>query len=263
MSLFSVGKMIVMKKFLSGIICVISISLVGCTLFIPSSIQLESENVALQSNGKTTSAKIYDNKYTSQSNSGSSLNFFGSDMLSVWESKENGVVYTIIKPLENKPDSSATIISIFAIIFSILIPVGQAIYNHYVDSKNKVIAVNEGFWMREVFIPKINSSLNNIVSQAQSSLTLSDDEYLRAFRDNIFPSLDELRDSIDLLSTISESIDLGKHIENLFDICEKFENDMQENQLESINIRKDDMVNFYFNFTKEMLRTHTFLTSNQ
>ena len=134
MSLFSVGKMIVMKKFLSGIICVISISLVGCTLFIPSSIQLGSENVALQSNGKTTSAKIYDNKYTSQSNSGSSLNFFGSDMLSVWESKENGVVYTIIKPLENKPDSSATIISIFAIIFSILIPVGQAIYNHYVDS---------------------------------------------------------------------------------------------------------------------------------
>lgn len=263
MSLFSVDKIIVMKKFLSGIIFVISISLVGCSLFIPSSIKLDSEDVALQSNGRATSVKIYDNKFTSQFNNDPSLYFFDSDMLSAWENKESGVVYTIIKPLENKSDSSATIISIFAIIFSILIPVGQAIYNRNVDSENKVIAVNEGFWMREIFIPKINSSLNSIVSQAQSSLTLSDDEYLRAFRNNIFPSLDELRDSIDLLSTISESRDLEKHIDNLFDICEKFESDMEDNQLKSINIRKNDMVDFYFDFTKEMLRTHTFLTSNQ
>ncbi|EIU7558059.1 hypothetical protein LHV18_20935 [Providencia rettgeri] len=182
------------------------------------------------------------------------VGYFNADGIYRLQDKDKNSVITSINLPENGTNWGTLVVSIVAIAISIGIPVVQSIIKARASKKDKISSMNDGFWMREVFIPNINRLSTEIANKTKESLCYKQSDFLRCFEDEILTKLEELRQSIQLISNVNNQLD--DHINELLDICDNFENDVDNHQESDIKIRKQDVIDFYSNLTRGLLGLH-------
>ncbi|HAG7297630.1 TPA: hypothetical protein HGT60_26275, partial [Escherichia coli] len=83
---------------------------------------------------------------------------------------------------ENGPEWISIGISLFALVSSFVIPYVQ-------HRKERKEAINEGYWVREVIMPKINGLAFDVVQSFKNSMALSEEEFLSVFSNTLLPKL--------------------------------------------------------------------------
>jgi len=161
--------------------------------------------------------------------------------------KSQEEIYNVINIPESGPELISILVSILALIASVGIP-------YYQHKKQKTDSINEGFWMREVIMPKVNNLTFEVCNKFKENLSLDPAQFVVKFRDELLPLLGELRDSLYLFSTFPK---VQAHIQVLEDICDKFENNVDTNQTFSFEIRNKDISTFHILFIGELMKIHT------
>ncbi|EMT6578183.1 hypothetical protein WMR74_004270 [Providencia rettgeri] len=180
----------------------------------------------------------------------------------IWESRDKNSVFTIVKLPESSRDWIVFWMSLLAIIISIGVPVWQYLTKKSDDKKDKLIAISEEFWMRDVFVPKLSDLLEEITKKTKDSIYLEQSEFINTFKLDILPSLNELRDSIELLMILSEEGSMDTIVKELESLCDEFDEKLAENQLAAVSVRKRDVLNFYLSFIKTLLKAHKSIINN-
>ncbi|MGM7742952.1 hypothetical protein ACS780_20620 [Yersinia enterocolitica] len=159
--------------------------------------------------------------------------------------KETNIYNYVQNPPEDK-DYGSYVFSFLAIIISIGIPVWQ----RYVQKND---AINEGFWIREVVMPKINANIFAVCAAFRNNLTLSESDFSRAYNDELLPQLNELRDSFSLLTAFPKAVDCSTVLNGY---CDDFEDVITNNINKPVNVRKEDISYFHLKLTKELISIH-------
>ncbi|EFN5923837.1 TPA: hypothetical protein ACP60B_000020 [Escherichia coli] len=155
-------------------------------------------------------------------------------------------IYNIVKVPENGPEWISIGISLFALVSSFVIPYVQ-------HRKERKEAINEGYWVREVIMPKINGLAFDVVQSFKNSMALSEEEFLSVFSNTLLPKLGELRDSLYLFNSFPE---LNADIENLESICDSLEEEVS-NHIDSPNeIRISDISMFHSKLIQKLILLH-------
>lgn len=158
----------------------------------------------------------------------------------------DSVIYNYIQTPEKDSDLGSYLISLIAMIISVGIPIWQ----RYVQKND---AINEGFWVREVVMPQVNSNMFNACSTFRSKLELPSDEFTQAYKQELLPSLNELRDSFSLLTAFPNAV---SYPAKLNELCDDLEDKVVDHISEPINVRKEDISSFQLTLTKELIKIH-------
>ncbi|WP_164097760.1 hypothetical protein [Serratia marcescens] len=155
-------------------------------------------------------------------------------------------IYNFIKVPESNPDYWAMCISILALISSIAVP-------FLINKKQRKDAINEGFWLREVIFPKINTLMFDFCNELKASFNLSLTQFVQKYSSDLSLRLGELRDTFNMFHCFPN---LQERIDSLDAICDELENDIDNHQSESIEIRISDVSKFNTKMLAKMLDIH-------
>ena len=123
-------------------------------------------------------------------------------------------------------------------------------WQHY---KGRNEAINEGYWLREVILPKINGLAFEVTEDFKDAMGLPPDEFISLLDSQLFSKLGELRDSLYLFKGFSK---LEKDIESLDGICDLFEQKVSDNIDSSIDTRISDVSIFHASLIRELMKMH-------
>ncbi|EFH6879869.1 hypothetical protein AB0Y16_00995 [Escherichia coli] len=163
-----------------------------------------------------------------------------------YPSTSSGNLYNIVRVPESGPEWYSIAISIIALIASVGVPLWQ----HY---KGRNEAINEGYWLREVILPKINGLAFEVTEDFKDAMGLPPDEFISLLDSQLFSKLGELRDSLYLFKGFSK---LEKDIESLDGICDLFEQKVSDNIDSSIDTRVSDVSIFHASLIRELMKMH-------
>lgn len=144
-------------------------------------------------------------------------------------------IYNIVKVPDGGPEWVSIIISMLALVASIGIP-------GYQFWRQRKSSINEGFWLREVIFPKLNEITFSVINKFKQSLDLNITDFALAFGRDLIPALNQLRDASFLMNSFPKSEDFVTRMES---ICDSFENDVDNNQSKSKEIRLKDINDFH------------------
>ncbi|EPY8411938.1 hypothetical protein ACXG8N_002324 [Klebsiella aerogenes] len=155
-------------------------------------------------------------------------------------------VYNIVNIPESGPEWFSIIVSLLALIASLLIP--------YFQHKNeRKEAINEGYWIREVIMPKVNGLAFEVTAAFKHAMPLTEDDFLIALQDQLFPKLGELRESFYLFNSFSS---VTADIENLDNICDELEQKVSDNIDLPLETRINDISRFHLFLIKNLIDIH-------
>lgn len=156
-------------------------------------------------------------------------------------------IYNVINTPENGPEWFSIIVSIIAILFSVGIPV----YQH---RKERNETINEGYWIREVIMPKINNLAFEVCTVFKASIQLDPTAFATSFSTTLLPKLNELRDTFYLFESYPH---LSARISELDTICDNFENNVDNNQSAPEDVRQKDISSFHTDLIKKLIQLHS------
>lgn len=163
------------------------------------------------------------------------------------------LINNYIQQPDSPTDYGSYVISILAFFASIGVPLWQR-YIQKNDSKNQRLdSINEGFWIREVVMPQINTNIFSVCTAFRGKLNLSENEFTLIYRDELLPLLNELRDSFSLLKAFPNATNA---IITLQQYCDDFDDTINDHINEPLNVRKSDISSFQLTLTKELMKTH-------
>ncbi|WP_037036050.1 hypothetical protein [Rahnella sp. WP5] len=166
--------------------------------------------------------------------------------LNTGEPNRPSEIYNLVNIPEGGPEWVSIIISIFALILSCGIPYWQ-------HKKERTESINEGFWLREVIMPKISDLAFDVCNVFKSSLDLDENDFNLSFESSLLPKLGELRDSLYLFECYP---DLEEKIDELQTICDDFENNVDNNQNALRERRQKDISDFHIKFIAKLIFIH-------
>ncbi len=156
-------------------------------------------------------------------------------------------IFNVIKVPENGPEWFSIIISIVALASSFGIP--------YIQHKNeRKEAINEGYWVREVIMPKINGLAFDVVKTFKESISMPSDMFEDALSNSLLPKLGELRDSLYLFNSFKL---LNDSIETLEEICDDLEERVFNHTEESREKRISDISTFHSTLINKLIEIHS------
>ncbi|WP_350262731.1 hypothetical protein AAF463_23925 (plasmid) [Pantoea sp. BJ2] len=144
-------------------------------------------------------------------------------------------IYNIVKVPDGGPEWVSIIISMLALLASIGIP-------GYQFWRQRKSSVNEGFWLREVIFPKLNEITFSVINTFKQSLDLNLPDFAIAYGRDLIPALNQLRDASSLMNSFPKNEDFVTRMET---ICDSFENEVDNNQSKSKEIRLTDINDFH------------------
>lgn len=155
-------------------------------------------------------------------------------------------LYNLIQLPESKTDYSSLAISILALISSVLLPV-------LLHKKQKKDAINDGFWLREVILPKINDLMFQVCSDLKSSFSLNALDFGTQYQGVILPKINELRDNFEMIDSFPK---MQKYLDALDDHCDNLDNDVSNHEMSSLQIRMNDISTFNRAMLKTLIEIH-------
>lgn len=155
-------------------------------------------------------------------------------------------IFNIVKIPESGPEWFSISISILALIFSVGLP-------YYQHKRERKEAINEGYWIREVIMPKINDLAFDVTAEFKEKIKLPEDDFLISLDETLFPKLGESRDSFYLLEGLTS---LKSDIDTLDEVCDELEANMSNNIHESDAIRASDITKFHSTLTQKLIKIH-------
>lgn len=155
-------------------------------------------------------------------------------------------LYNLIQLPESKTDYSSLVISILALIASVLLPI-------LLHKKQKKDAINDGFWLREVILPKINDLMFQVCSDLKSSFSLNSIDFGTQYQGAILPKINELRDSFEMIDSFPK---MQKYLNALDDHCDNLDNDVSNHEMSSREIRMNDISKFNRSMLKTLIEIH-------
>ncbi|NWA44230.1 hypothetical protein HX889_41885 [Pseudomonas reactans] len=164
----------------------------------------------------------------------------------VVESPYKGEIYNVVNIPESGPEWVSIIVSLGALIFSVGIPIWQ-------HKRGRKESINEGFWLREVIMPKVNNIAFDVCSTFKNSLLLSPADFASNYQSSLLPKIGELRDSFYLFECYPN---FEMDIDDLQTICDEFENNVDNNQDSAIDLRQKDISDFHIKFISKLIQIH-------
>ncbi|MDD9211299.1 hypothetical protein [Aeromonas dhakensis] len=155
-------------------------------------------------------------------------------------------IFNIIKVPESGPEWFSIIISVLALISSFAIPYLQ-------HNKERKEAINEGYWVQEVIMPKINGLAFDVTESFKKAIPLSQDDFISTLKLSLLPKLGELRDSLYLFGSFPS---LKNDIDTLEDICDEFEGKMSDNIDQTNETRIYDVSEFHSKLIRKLIEIH-------
>ncbi|WP_410955106.1 hypothetical protein [Raoultella planticola] len=155
-------------------------------------------------------------------------------------------IFNVIKVPENGPEWVSIIISIIALASSFGVPYWQ-------HQKERKEAINEGYWIREVIMPKINGLAFDVTAAFKNAVPLAQDLFIDALSNNLFPKLGELRDSLYLFNSFTL---LNEDVEILESICDDLEQKVSDHIDEPNEIRIADISKFHSLLINKLIEMH-------
>ena len=166
-------------------------------------------------------------------------------------------INTYIQQPEPSTDYGSYIISILALLASIGIPLWQRSLQQKDSQSQTLDSINEGFWIREVVMPQINSKIFNLCSTFRNRINLNKPDFTISYRDELLPLLNELRDSFSLFKAFPNA---SGAIQLLEKYCDDFDDDVTDHLDETISVRRADVYSFQLKLTQELIKTHKLIS---
>lgn len=166
-------------------------------------------------------------------------------------------INTYIQQPDPSMDYGSYVISILALIASIGIPLWQRRLQKKDSQSQKLDSINEGFWIREVVMPQINSKIFNLCSTFRNKINLNKPDFTMSYRDELLPLLNELRDSFSLFKAFPNA---SNAIQKLEQYCDDFDDSVTDHLDEPISTRKADVYSFQLKLTQELIKTHKLIS---
>ncbi|WP_337083482.1 hypothetical protein [Citrobacter freundii] len=155
-------------------------------------------------------------------------------------------IYNVVNVPESGPEWFSIIVSLLALLSSFIIP--------YLQHKNeRKEAINEGYWIREVIMPKVNGLAFEVTAAFKRAIPLAEDDFLIALQDQLFPKLGELRESFYLFNSFSS---VTTDIENLDNICDELEQKVSDNIDLPLETRINDISRFHLVLIQNLIDIH-------
>ncbi|EMM9996249.1 hypothetical protein JAG49_002518 [Morganella morganii] len=155
-------------------------------------------------------------------------------------------IFNVVKIPESGPEWLSISISIIALLSSLGIPYIQ-------HRKERKEAINEGYWIREVIMPKINTLAFNVTSEFKQAISSNQSVFLQTLRNTLLPKLGELRDSLYLFNSFKL---LKDDIEALEEICDNLEERVSDNINEPQEKRISDISTFHSELINKLIGIH-------
>lgn len=155
-------------------------------------------------------------------------------------------LYNLIQLPESKNDYSSLTISILALLASIFLPI-------FLHKKQKKDAINDGFWLREVILPKINDLMFQVCSDLKSNFNLSPADFGIQYQSLIIPKINELRDKFEMLDSFPK---MQNYLDALDDHCDQLDNDVSNHITSPPAIRMNDISTFNRSMLKTLIEIH-------
>lgn len=155
-------------------------------------------------------------------------------------------IYNVVKVPESGPEWVSIGISIFALISSLGIP-------YFQHRKERNEAINEGYWLREVIMPKINNLAFEVATDFKNSMPLVEADFIDALNERLLPKLGGLRDSLYLFESFPK---LKQDVEVLEAICDTLEEKVSDNINSPIETRLSDISRFHSSLIKNLILLH-------
>lgn len=155
-------------------------------------------------------------------------------------------IFNIVESPENEPEWISIFISLIAVISSFVVP-------YRLHQKERHESINEGYWIREVIMPKINDLAFKVTAAFKSAITLSEDEFVDTLSNSLLPKLGELRDSLYLFNGFKS---LQDDIEVLEGICDELEEKVSDNIGAPNETRITDISIFHTKLITKLIDTH-------
>lgn len=190
------------------------------------------------------------NSLTNNKDYGFSSNSFSNNGEEAVASKNNIGIYNYIQNPDSDTDWGAYILSGLAMFVS----VGTTIWQRRTQKSD---AINDGFWVREVIMPQVNEGVTNLCSRVKGELKTPSADFTAAYRTDLLPLLNELRDSFSLLSAFPNS---GQYAQKLNGFCDNFDDALSDHVNEPLDVRLEDVSGFRINLTKELMLIHKKIT---
>ncbi|MBB8776903.1 hypothetical protein HEO39_004400 [Escherichia coli] len=159
---------------------------------------------------------------------------------------ESHEIFNIVKVPESGPEWVSICISILALISSFGIP-------YFQHRKERNEAINEGYWLREVIMPKINGLAFEVATEFKNAMPLAEDDFINALNDNLLPKLGGLRDSLYLFESFPK---LNQDVETLEGICDTLEEKVSDNINLPIEARMADISRFHSSLIQNLILLH-------
>ncbi|NCF07965.1 hypothetical protein [Kosakonia sp. MH5] len=157
-----------------------------------------------------------------------------------------GDILNVVNVPESEPEWISIFISILALIASGLIP----FFQHRVERSEEI---NDGYWFREVILPKINGLAFEVYDSFKGAMKLDEATFINEMDVALLPKLGELSESLYLLNTFSS---MDEKIEELQTICDKLELDVSLHLDASLAVRVNDVFLFHAAFIKALIKLH-------
>lgn len=155
-------------------------------------------------------------------------------------------IFNVVKVPESGPEWVSIIISIIALASSFGVPYWQ-------HQKERKEAINEGYWIREVIMPKINGLAFDVTAAFKNAVPLAQDQFIDALSNSLFPKLGELRDSLYLFNSFAL---LNEDVEILESICDDLEEKVSDHIDKPNEIRIADISRFHSLMIKKLIEMH-------
>ncbi len=155
-------------------------------------------------------------------------------------------IFNVVKVPESGPEWISIIVSIIALFSSFGVPYWQ----HHKERKE---AINEGYWIREVIMPKINELAFDVTMEFKKAIPSPQDVFLDTLSNTLLPKLGELRDSLYLFNSFKL---LNNDIEKLDEICDYLEEKVSDNIEKSNEIRISDISTFHSKLINKLIEIH-------
>ncbi len=157
-------------------------------------------------------------------------------------------IYNVVEVPESGPEWFSMSISICALIASFGIPYWQ-------HNKERKEAINEGYWVREVIMPKINELAFDVTTAFKNAIqsSQSQDAFLEIWDSTLLPKLGALRDSLYLFNSFKL---LSGDIEMLEGICDVLEEKVSDNIDKPNEMRVSDVSRFHSSLIDKLITIH-------
>lgn len=155
-------------------------------------------------------------------------------------------IFNIVKVPESGPEWVSIAVSIIALISSFGVP-------YWLHRKARKESINEGYWVREVIMPKINELAFDVTAEFKKAIPSSQDVFLDLLHSKLFPKLGELRDSLYLFNGFKS---LKNDVEILDEICDNLEGRVSDNIDKSDEVRIFDISDFHLTLIAKLIDIH-------